>query len=121
MKFYKNFLYGLLLVSCISGSIFAKSGKKSGPTTITLNAPNNYLLYKKNLPAQDISLYQPDKGTTNQYTFKPKTDDAQWVELGVYNTYGQQLGSSRMAEKFADHRYWDWTVSESGYEKIDPR
>lgn len=75
MNFYKNFLYGLILVSCIGGSIFAKGGNKSGSTTIILNAPNNYALYTKNLPSQDIHLYFPDKDTTNQYTFRayPKT------------------------------------------------
>lgn len=118
MNFYKNFLYGLILVSCIGGSIFAKDGSKSGPTTVTLYAPsdgNSYALYKWSYPFHKDNLSY--LGTN--YTYKPKTDDAQWYQLVVLKNNVEAVTKGRLAEDFAGKRYWDWTIDGYGNEAVN--
>lgn len=117
MKSYKIFLYGLVLVSCISGSIFAKGGHKSGSTTVTLHAPsdgNFYALYKWSYPFDKDNLSY--LGT--EYTYKPKTDDAQWYQLVVLKNDVEAVTKGRLATDFKNKRYWDWTVDANGKETL---
>ncbi|AXK60859.1 hypothetical protein [Candidatus Chromulinivorax destructor] len=124
MNFYKNFLYGLILVSCIGGSIFAKGGHKSGDTTIILNTPSDgayYALYKQDVMSKKITFFYPDPNTTNQYTFNPKINDSQWFNLVVYQNNTTIVSRFHNGSSFANHRYWDWTVDGFGNETLDPR
>lgn len=118
MKFYKNFLYGLMLVSCISGSIFAKGGSKSGDTTIILQTPydgNSYSIDKKDITSGDRKHFPRDKNTINEYTFNPKSKDSQWFTLIVVDKKNEKdLNSPRKAEDFKDYAAWNWRFTDEG-------